>query len=339
MNTRHIFPLFLLPLLLAAHQDAAPQFPLFFPEGAGVEKVSGPHPFAEGPVPDGKGGILFTAWERPGPNGYIMRYDETTGETTLFKEVPEKPNGLAFDRNGALYLCEGGARRVARIDAEGNYEVLASHYRGKRFNSPNDLSLDSQGRVYFTDPRYGDRSNMELEHESVYRLTPPLSQGGEWTLERVTWDTTRPNGVLVGPDGRTIWVGHNDYRPGMGRDLRRYTLQSDGRLGEMEIVYNFYPGRGPDGMTTDTDGNLYVMSGATGRKNQPGIYIFDKNGKFLTLKKTPDLPTNITFGGIDRSMLYLTVAPPYQRDDGSTGNRGYLCRIPTNRTGIPWFVE
>jgi gluconolactonase len=302
----------------------------FFPSGKELKKISGPWKFAEGPAADDCGGLLFTTM------GTIQRYEYVTEETSLFRDSPGWANGITFGPDGTLYMCEDQGRCVSRLTTNGIYEVLASRYNGKRLNSPNDLCLDSRGRIYFTDPRYGDKFDMELDHESVYRLTPPEKSGDEWEILRVTLDTTCPNGILLEPDDRTFWVSNSDYRPGMPRELRKYHLQSNGLLGELDVVHRFYPGRAVDGMVMDIEGNVFATAGRESMGNQPGVYVFSREGELLEFLPTSNMPTNCTFGGDDLSTLFITVVAP-KTPESNSEFEGWLFSIPANTRGRLWF--
>ena len=163
------------------------------------------------------------------PNSRIMRYDPTTGESTVLREGTNRANGLMLDKDGQLYGCEQGhieggpGRRIVRYEPDGNVTVICDNFDGKRFNSPNDLAIDHQGRIWFTDPRYGDfRDDMELDHESVFRLDPQAD--GTWTPARMTYDTTSPNGLLVSPDNTILYVAESKYGDGQKRELRAYPI-------------------------------------------------------------------------------------------------------------------
>lgn|GEM_PF-2729727 len=166
------------------------------------ERVAGPFSFTEGPVWTGEA-LLFTDIR----NSRIMRYDPTTRVCAPFATETNEANGLTLDRQGRLYVAEGGGRRVARYDADGTRVTLADRFESVPLNSPNDLVVDDQGRVWFTDPCYGDRTSMVLSHDSVYRLDP--QSDGTWSLTRVTFDTTRPNGLAFAPDYRTLYVAES----------------------------------------------------------------------------------------------------------------------------------
>lgn len=272
----------------------------------------------EGPAWDGTG-LLFTEID----NDRIHRFDPATGGTTVYRESTNKANGLMLDLEGKLFACEGGSRRMVRYDA-GETVVLADSFEGQRLNSPNDLAIDAEGRIWFTDPRYGNRDGLQLDHESVYRLDP--AEGDTWSIQRMTFDTMRPNGLLISPDQSTLYVADSAYGEGNPRDLKAYPIQPDGTLGERRILFDFYPHRGIDGMCLDTQGNIIATAGWEESGPGPLIWVFNPEGEVLETHRLPvDYPTNCTFGGPDLTTLYVT-----------TGS-GYLLRAETNRQGRLWF--
>ena len=188
----------------------------------------------------------------------MMRFDPADGSLAVHRTDTNYANGLAPDAEGRILACEGGGRRVVRYEADGETTMLADAFEGKQLNMPNDVVSDPQGRVWFTDPFYEgaagpfsyDRANMELDHESVYRLDPGVD--GKWAIHRATFDTTRPNGLLFSLDHRTLYVAQSGRRPDEKRQLRAYPVQDDGSLGEGEVLHDFGGHRGIDGMRLDT---------------------------------------------------------------------------------------
>jgi gluconolactonase len=257
-----------------------------------------------------------------------MRYDVTSGACEEFRHDTNESNGLMFDRDGRLYGCEGGpdGRRIVRYEADGSTICIAARFEGQRLNSPNDLAFDHQGRLWFTDPRYGDMvDDLELDHQSIFRLENQSSSGDDWTITRVTFDTTKPNGLLISQDQQSLYVAQSDHGDGEARELRQYPINRDGSLGPCTVLHNFYPHRGIDGMCLDTDGDIIATAGSLESGPGPMIYVFAPNGRVLETHPVPvDMPTNCTFGDDDLRTLYVTAG-------------GCLFRVRTERTGYLIF--
>jgi gluconolactonase len=292
------------------------------------EVSAGPFEFAEGPAWDGSG-LVFSDI----PSGRVLRYDPETRLTQVLHVHTNEGNGLMFDADGRLYGCQGGGegRRIVRYEPDRRVTVIVDRFEGRRFNSPNDLAFDRLGRLWFTDPRYGERrEDMELNHESVYRCDP--QPDGSWTVQRVTYDTTRPNGLLVSPDGSTLYVAQSEYGEGNPRELRAYPILPDGSLGDYQVLHNFYPHRGIDGMCLDAEGNIGATAGWTKSGPGPMIYVFASNGRVLETHPVPsDLPTNCTWGGPEPDRLYVTTGSGHLLTT-RTGRRPYLIYPPTPTT-------
>jgi gluconolactonase len=282
-----------------------------------------------------EGGVAFTegpAWHPDGnvyfsdiANNRIMRRD-ANGEMHVFRTPSGRTNGIQFDHQGRMLCCEGGGldskRRITRTELNGTITVLADGFEGGKFNSPNDLAIDSKGRIYFTDPRYGDRSDMQQRDadgraiEGVYRI----DDVGK--VERIIeHEVDRPNGILVSPDDRTLYVADNvnDGPHGLGgnRKLWRFDLGADGSIepASRKLLFDWGSDRGPDGMAMDIEGRLYAAAGfnfphppvETANKHKAGIYVVAPEGGLLQFIPVPaDMITNCTFGDPDRKTLYIT---------------------------------
>ena len=281
------------------------------------EQVAGPFNFTEGPAWHGEA-VLFTDI----PTSRIMRYDPQTGQTSEFRRDTNAANGTMFDAAGNYFACEGEGRRMVQYHPDGTTSVLADSFEGQRLNSPNDLAFDRQGRLWFTDPRYGDKEDdLELDHQSVYRLNP--QPDGRWQINRVTFDTTKPNGLLISPDQKWLYVAQSHYGEGNARELRAYPINADGSLGPYEVRHNFYPHRGIDGMCLDVEGNIVATAGWQQSGPGPMIYVFAPNGRVLETHPVPvDTPTNCTWGDADLQTLYVTAGGCLFR--ARTERKGYL---------------
>ena len=270
--------------------------------------------FTEGPAWHPELGVLFSDIQ----NNRIMRVT-AEGELEVFRSDSGKANGLLFDHQGRLVACEGGNRRITRTEKDGRISILADSYGGKKFNSPNDITIDSKGNLFFTDPRYGDRSGLEQFDaegraiEGVYRI------GIDGKVSRVLGqEIARPNGIAVSPDGRFLFVAVNtNDAEGSDRALYRFDLKSDGDVvvDSRKKLFDWGQDRGPDGMTVDQSGRLYVTAGLnyaappheTAGKYQAGVYVIAPEGGLVEVIKVPmDMVTNCTFGGHDQKTLYVT---------------------------------
>jgi gluconolactonase len=281
------------------------------------ELVAGPFSFTEGPAWDGES-VFFTDIR----NSRIMRYFPDDGSCAVFRSGTNEANGLMFDKKGELYACEGGGRRIVCYNDDGTVTVIADRFEGKRLNSPNDLAFDQQGRLWFTDPRYGDKEDdLELDHQSVFRADP--QPDGSWQLHRVTFDTTKPNGLLISPDQKWLYVAQSHYGEGNKRELRAYPINDDGSVGQYKLLHDFYPHRGIDGMCLDTEGNIIATAGWQESGPGPMIYVFAPDGTVLETHPVPvDRPTNCTFGDEDLKTLYVTASACLFR--ARTEHTGYL---------------
>ncbi len=304
-----------------------PRIDQLIPKDAKIEVIGGGFKWTEGPVWDKKTGtLLFTDI----PNNRVMRWSEKDGMkeylkpsgytgTAPFKGYEPGANGLAFDKDGKLVLCQHGDRRVSRLAADGkSFEVLAEKYMGKRLNSPNDLVFAKNGDLYFTDPPYGLPEQMkdpkkELDFQGVYRLNPK----GELTL--LTKEMSRPNGIGLSPDEKTLYVANSDPAKAV---WMAFPVKDDGTLGPGKQLYDSTaevkagkPGL-PDGLKVDQKGNVF----ATGPN---GVYVFDPAGKLLGMIVTNDKTANCAFGD-DGSTLYITANHKLIRVKTKTKGIGFL---------------
>ncbi len=257
------------------------------PAGAQVRKVAGGFQFVEGPAWSPQGFLLFS--DIPANRIVELKAD---GSTADFLSPSGNSNGLVFDQKGALFACQGGARRVVRIEVgpEKKLSLIAERFDGKKLNSPNDLALDPEGGLYFTDPSYGGSEPAEQPVMGVYYA------GASGQVSRVIEDLKRPNGILVSPTGKQLYVANPDLR-----ELWRYEIDSPGKLSGKKLVFvgdEKLDGGGPDGMAHDTLGNTYATF--------KGIVVLDPEGKLIGRIDVPEHPANCTFGGKDLKTLFIT---------------------------------
>jgi gluconolactonase len=269
--------------------------------------------FLEGPAVDAQGNVFFSdiAGNR------ILKMDPK-GVVTTFRADSGRTNGNCFDAQGGLVSCEGGEqgvgrRRMVRTDMKtGQVTVLTDKYEGKRYNSPNDICVDALGRIWFTDPRYGDRGDLEMDVDGVYRIDP----SGKVTRVLTQKEIDRPNGIAVTPDAKTLYVIDSHPKVGGNRKIWAFAILGDGSLAKQRLVYDFGKGRGGDGMKIDVQGNLWVAAGINNPRGnlgetldvKAGIYVIAP-GQGTLLGQIPiseDLLTNLAFGGPQLKTLYVT---------------------------------
>ena len=277
--------------------------------GATWEKLASGLAFGEGPAWHPRGFLVF----QDIPNDRTLKVD-AAGQVSVFRSGTDAANGQALDADGRLVVCEGrtstgqGGRRLARVEKDGRATTLADRFQGKRLNSPNDLDFDRRGRVFFTDPRYGRREDLELDREAVYRWDP------DGTLTRVVDTLTRPNGIQVSADGRTLYVAEN-ASPGGAVRLWGFDLDALGDASRGRVLHDFGEGGGIDGMALDRDGRVWAPAGT---RDKAGIYVFAPDAGRRTAKleaflPTSEDPTNCTFGGDRREWLYVTTTSSLYR--------------------------
>jgi gluconolactonase len=277
-----------------------------FPENAAIKEIfSNGQDFLEGPVMSPDGLLYFTDFPSEAAKqiktGIIWTLNPETGKYNVFRSPSGMANGLKFDANGDLIVCEQarGGRRVTKTDMKtGITTIIAGQYRSKPFNSPNDLSIDKQGRIYFTDPSYVVNVPAEQNGMGIYRIDKDSS------VHLVAANVNKPNGIATSPDQKTLYVVNCDF-PGNGNrwflteekdvvgpngegSVFAYDLKEDGSLRVRSKLINFGNSIGPDGMTVDADGNLYIAIGSR-------VVVYDPNGNKLTEIKCPQA-TNLCFG-------------------------------------------
>lgn len=287
-------------------QAAAPQFWNLVSHDAKLTTVASGFGFTEGPV-----------WD---PSGFIYVSDETINK--IFRVYPDghkeslidlgDPDGNTYDLQGRLIDCASVLRAIIRLTRHGKYTILADHYQGMKFNSPNDVVIGPDGAIYFTDPTLDLPAGQKQEtpFQGVYRL----DDKGDVRL--LTKELSQPNGLAFSPDGKRLYIDDSEQR-----NIRVYDF-ADGAISNGRI---FGSERGderggkhegvPDGMKLDQDGNIFV----TGPK---GIWVWDPRGHHIGTIAMPEQPANLTWGASDYRTLYITATTSVYRLQTST--RGYL---------------
>ncbi len=297
------------PRTLGEIERLDPAFDKLVAPGVKIDVLADGFEWSEGPVwsnVDG-GYLLFSDIPRNrivewSPQNGISIFLERSGYTGKKPFTGSEPgsNGLIYDAQGRLVMCCHGDRMIKRLEPNGTRTVLASDYNGKRLNSPNDLVFHSKGALYFTDPPYGlpqryDDPARELDWCGVYRLN------GAGKLTLLTKEMTRPNGIALSPDEKTLYVAQSDPAAAI---WKAFPVKADGTLGASRLVHDATKWVGnrpglPDGMAIDAQGNLW----ATG---PGGVYIMTPAGKLLGRISTGQRTANCAFGGQDGSTLYIT---------------------------------
>ena len=265
----------------------------------------------EGPAWHPQWGLMMSG------DGNINRYS-LDGRLSILREGAGT-NGLLFDRKGRLLACEPQFRQFSRTELDGSITVLTKSYRGKRYNQPNDIAVDSKGRIYFSDPKYGPRTNMEIVDEAGRKVEGVYRIDLDGSVTRIiTHEADRPNGLLVTPDDRYLYVADNNNNTvGGAHKLYRFDLNNDGSVNvkSRKLIFDWGTERGPDGMTLDVKGRLFVAGGRnkpvppyeTADKHKGGVYVFSPKGKLLAFVHIPrDEVTNCAFGDADLKTLYIT---------------------------------
>jgi gluconolactonase len=256
--------------------------------GAKLEKLAGDFKFTEGPTCDAAGNVFFTDQ----PNDRILKWS-VEGQLSTFMQPAGRANGMCFDAKGNLIACADETNALWSITPGGQVTVILSTYRDKLLNGPNDVWVAPNGGMYCTDPFYKrpwwKHERMPQDGQHVYYLEPDRRK-----LARVAEDLTQPNGIIGAPDGKTLYVADIG-----AKKTYRFDIQPDGRLANKKLVCE----QGSDGMTLDSEGNLYL----TGR----GVMVFDPAGKqieHIEVPKADGWTANVCFGGKDKRTLFITAS-------------------------------
>jgi gluconolactonase len=270
---------------LVIPQKIAGQVPAIIAEDAKLIKIADNFEFTEGPAVDSRGNVYFTDQ----PNDQILKWS-VGGELEVFLTPSGRSNGLYFDTKDNLYACADELGQLWKIDANKNIQVLLKDFQGKRFNGPNDLWIDPKGGIYFTDPfyqrSYWEHTSPYLSSENVYYLSP------RGTIKIVATGLNQPNGIIGTPDESLLYVAD------IGRQVTySYQIEANGDLSNQE----FFVAMGSDGMTIDEQGNVYLTG--------DGVSVFDSTAqKIEHIKIDEPWTANVTFGGPDRDILFITAS-------------------------------
>ncbi|WP_210466523.1 SMP-30/gluconolactonase/LRE family protein [Rufibacter roseolus] len=275
--------LFLIPKLLSAQITDKNGI---VAKGAKVEKLGDGYSFTEGPAADQEGNVYFTDQ----PNNKIYKWSASTGKISLFKDQAGRANGMYFDRKGNLIAAADMDNQLWSFDQAGKHTVLVKDYKGKLLNGPNDLWVAPSGAMYITDPLYKRdywtrNPERQQEGEHLYYLSPDRTK-----FYPVDETLVKPNGIVGTPDGKKLYVADIE-----ANKTYVYTINKDGSLSGKKLFADM----GSDGMTIDSQGNLYL----TGK----GVTVFDKEGRQIAqIPIQENWTANVVFGGKDRSTLFIT---------------------------------
>lgn len=280
-----------------------PRFDEIVPKDVRIEKLAGGFTFIEGPLWRSEGNLWFSdvvgnvvrQWSPDGTVTEILRPGGYDGNA-LPAGGYVGPNGMTADRDGAVLICQHGNRRIARLTKDRKVSTFLDKFEGKKLNSPNDLVYRSDGTLFFTDPPYGfpkqdDDPAKELKFNGVYKL----SKG---KLQVIVRDLTRPNGIALSPDEKTLYVANSDEKR---KIWMRYDVAADGTVSNAHVFADVTAETAeglPDGLKVDTAGNVY----ATG---PGGIWVFAPDGKHIGSIKPAEVPANCGWGD-DGKSLYMT---------------------------------
>jgi gluconolactonase len=302
---------------LARSLDAADLKPTgdpgILPSDAALELLWNEGEFTEGVAVARDGTVYFSDIAIMAKNpGRIMKFDPRTKTTTVHVADSGQSNGLFFTADGRLIAACGaniGLRALCEVAPAGMMKILVDRFEGKKFNAPNDLVVHPKGWIYFSDPRYVGKEPLELDHQSVFRYDP------DGTLQRATTDLRKPNGLIISPDGKTLYVAETDNGstgvepPGTKPLPPRFTLNAfpvndDGSLGAKRVLVDYGDEIGIDGMTMDVEGHVYA---AIRKPSRHGIAAYTPAGKEIAFIPMDPLPTNCAFGkGPEAKVLYIT---------------------------------
>jgi sugar lactone lactonase YvrE len=267
-----------------------------------AQKVRGDFQFLEGPVwVPARNELIFSDI----PASRIYRYTPATNSFSVFREPSGQANGNALDPQGRLVTCEHENRRTSRTEPDGKVVPLATHYEGKRLNSPNDIVCKSDGGVYFSDPPYAVKPEQrELDFQGVFRVSPDGK-----TLTLLVRDFVKPNGLAFSPDEKILYIADTE----LGH-IRAFDVNGDGSITNSRI---FCKVERPDGFRVDIEGNLYISA-------MVSVEIFDRGGKKTGEITLDQRPANVAFGDPDRKTLYICARTGF-----------YKVRVPIPGVAMP----
>ncbi|MFS4456255.1 SMP-30/gluconolactonase/LRE family protein [Maribacter sp. 2304DJ31-5] len=254
-------------------------------DGAELTLVAEDYEFTEGPAVDSKGNVYFTDQ----PNDRILKWDRKSNTVSTYMQPSGRSNGLYFDHEGNLLAAADEKNELWKIDSKKNITVLISDFEGKRLNGPNDLWVDPDGGIYFTDPYYQrpwwNRTEPEIKERRVYYITPDMKE-----TKIVAEGMVRPNGIIGTPNGKILYIADIG-----GEKTYSFSIEKDGSLTNKKLFVEM----GSDGMTLDNEGNVYLTG--------DGVSVFDPQGNQIShIPVNEKWTANVTFGGSEQDILFIT---------------------------------
>ncbi len=268
-----------------------------FPENEKPVKVFDGGFFTEGPAVGKDGCVYFSdqtfTSETDMEAGIIWKYDPRKDTTVVFRSPSGMSNGILFDQKGSMIVCEGadfGGRMIIRTDmTTGISKIIAGLYNGKPFNSPNDLTTDRKGQIYFTDPRYTGHESVDQPVMGVYKIE------ADNNIKLIIDDIPMPNGIALSPDEKTLYVGCNyegDENNKPVSAIYSYNISNDASITLNKELIRLKEDAGPDGIKTDSRGKIFV---AVRDEENPQIKIYESNGNLIDSLSLPEVPSNLAF--------------------------------------------
>ena len=267
---------------------------------AKVERIATECRWAEGPV--WLGDTRSLVWSDI-PNNRMLRWDEETGATSVFRKPSNYANGHTRDRQGRIVSCEHGGRRISRTEHDGTVTTVADSFQGKRLNSPNDLVVKSDGSIWFTDPTFGILGRYEGTKATPESPMNVYRVDASGAIELAVEGINQPNGLAFSPDEKILYVVESRSDP---RKILAYDIVDGRKAVNGRVFIDAGPGT-PDGFRVDVDGNLWCGWGM-GEAGLDGVHIFNPDGKRIGRIDLPERCANLCFGGVHRNRLFMAAS-------------------------------
>lgn len=267
---------------------------------AKVERIAAGCRWAEGPV--WLGDTRSLVWSDI-PNNRMLRWDEETGTTSVFRKPSNYANGHTRDRQGRIVSCEHGGRRISRTEYDGTVTTVADSFQGKRLNSPNDLVVKSDGSIWFTDPTFGVLGWYEGAKATPESPMNVYRVDASGAIELAVEGINQPNGLAFSPDEKILYIVESRSVP---RKILAYDIVDGRKAVNGRVFIDAGPGT-PDGFRVDVDGNLWCGWGM-GEAGLDGVHVFNPDGKRIGRIDLPERCANLCFGGVHRNRLFMAAS-------------------------------